>query len=161
MVIGLPESFNASEVYEFSMTMKPKTSLELLKTVEDLEDTVSLRLQAMASGGLVEVIPSDLGHEMDGGLTHTSDGNMQRSWNFTWTAPADDSVTVTMRIYGNAVNGGDGSGGDHWNPRDSEHRRNQRKWNQCSTSYDFDDRYPIGYHIIGLGVLWNFLPKRP
>ena len=61
---------------------------------------------------------------MDGGLTHTSDGNMQRSWNFTWTAPADDSVTVTMRIYGNAVNG-DGSGGDHW-IRNSKHPGNQQ-----------------------------------
>ena len=52
---------------------------------------------------------------MDGGLTHTPEATYFRSWNFTWTAPADDTETAEFTIYGNAVSGGDGSGGDIWN----------------------------------------------
>ena len=52
---------------------------------------------------------------MDGGLTHTDEANTVRSWTFEWTAPAADDLNVDMKIYGNAVNGGNGAGGDHWN----------------------------------------------
>ena len=89
---------------------------------------------------------------------HTSDGNMQRSWNFTWTAPADDSVTVTMRIYGNAVNGGDGSGGDHWN----QEILNIGGINASGTSAPPlrpDDCYPIGYHHHRSWSIWNFYQR--
>ena len=49
-------------------------------------------------------------------------GNDQRSWNVTWTSPADDSLSVDWRLTVNTVNG-DGwefknqqtSSGDMWN----------------------------------------------
>ena len=162
VVVGLPETFNASEVYEFSMTIEAQ---EFPRAAEDSGRLGGYRILATASdgssGGLVEVIPSDLGHEMDGGLTHTSDGNMQRSWNFTWTAPADDSVTVTMRIYGNAVNGGDGSGGDHWN----QEILNIGGINASGTSAPpltiLMTAILLAIIIIGLGVMWNFYQRDP
>ena len=56
-----------------------------------------------------------MAQEMDGGLTHTSESNDVRTWDFEWTAPADDSQFVDFKIHGNAVNGGDGFNGDMWN----------------------------------------------
>ena len=52
---------------------------------------------------------------MDGGLTHTVEGNALRSWDFEWITPADDSQFAEFTICGNAVNGGDGFEGDMWN----------------------------------------------
>ena len=65
----------------------------------------------MTTAGVVETAIPEYGQEMDGGLTHTPEATYFRSWNFTWTAPADDTETAEFTIYGNAVSGGDGSGG--------------------------------------------------
>ena len=56
-----------------------------------------------------------MAQEMDGGLTHTTESNGVRTWDFEWTAPADDSQFVEFTIHANAVNGGDGFNGDMWN----------------------------------------------
>ncbi len=49
-------------------------------------------------------------------LTHTTEGNDYRGWNFSWTAPDRDDVIVTFTAYGNSVNGdGGASNADRWN----------------------------------------------
>jgi hypothetical protein len=49
-------------------------------------------------------------------LTHTSQGNDQRSWSFAWTAPipAPADHNVTFWYAGNAVNGDGGASSDAW-----------------------------------------------
>lgn len=49
-------------------------------------------------------------------LTHTEFGNDQRTWNATWTSPADDSLSVEWRLTVNTVNGdGMAAPQDLWN----------------------------------------------
>ena len=51
-------------------------------------------------------------------LTHTTMGNDQRNWNFSWTAPDDDARIADFILYGSAVNGNgapDSDGSDQWN----------------------------------------------
>ena len=69
----------------------------------------------LASKGVVAPIDPAMAQEMNGGLTHTTESNGVRTWDFEWTAPADDSQFVEFKIHGNAVNGGDGFNGDMWN----------------------------------------------
>ena len=69
----------------------------------------------LTSAGMVSTVNESLSHDMDGGLTHTMEGNTVRTWDFEWVAPADDGKVVEITVYGNAVNGGAGSGGDYWN----------------------------------------------
>ena len=114
VVDGLPEVYNASETYTFTVTV--------INDVMELHDDGGEDWNGRAGGyriltthGSVVAIPNTLGQEMDGGLTHTSEGNTVRSWTFEWTAPAADDENVEMTVYGNAVNGGAGSGGDYWN----------------------------------------------
>ena len=52
---------------------------------------------------------------MDAGWTHTSEGNAYRSWNFTWTAPEDNTSSVEIIVHGNAVNNNENPLGDEWN----------------------------------------------
>ena len=69
----------------------------------------------LASKGVVAAVDPAMAQEMNGGLTHTAESNGVRTWDFEWTAPADDSKFVDFKIYGNAVNGGNGFNGDMWN----------------------------------------------
>ncbi len=48
-------------------------------------------------------------------LTHTAEGNDYREWNFEWTAPDKQDISVEFVAYGNSVNGADGSQNDYWN----------------------------------------------
>ena len=68
----------------------------------------------LASKGTVAPVDPAMAQEMDGGLTHTAESNGVRTWDFEWTAPADDSQFVEFTIHANAVNGGDGFNGDMW-----------------------------------------------
>ena len=52
---------------------------------------------------------------IEGGWTHSEEGNKFRQWNFTWTSPMDNTSYVEFKIHGNAVNGNDDSYGDEWN----------------------------------------------
>ena len=69
----------------------------------------------VASGGTFSTLDNTT-QLMAGEATHTEAGNDQRSWQVNWTAPTDDSQTITFTAHGNSVNG-DGSAGsdDHWN----------------------------------------------
>src|SRR6056300_400898 len=118
LVDGLPQSYNASETYTFTVTV--------VNDVMELYNGGSLEgddpwngraggYRILVSHGEVVAVPESQGQVMDGGLTHTEESNTVRSWTFEWTAPAADDINVEMKVYGNAVNGGSGSGGDYWN----------------------------------------------
>tara|TARA_B100000459_G_scaffold147407_1_gene117044 strand:+ start:289 stop:2634 length:2346 start_codon:yes stop_codon:yes gene_type:complete len=122
LVTGLPESFNASETYTFTVTVQ-NDAMDLYNGGVTEADGTGWNGNAggfriLSTGGMVSTVDETLGHEMDGGLTHTAAGNTVRTWDFEWVAPADDSKVVEFTIYGNAVNGGAGSGGDYWNQAD-------------------------------------------
>ena len=69
----------------------------------------------LVSGGTIEFSNPNEAQELDGGWTHTGEGNSQRAWNFTWVAPQENTSTVEFIVFGNAVNGNGNSMGDAWN----------------------------------------------
>ena len=113
-VSGLPETFNASETYAFTVTIQNDVmALDGDGIVTDGSRTVpygGFRIIA-STGTTVTGVDDTLSYEYEGGLTHTVDGNKFRSWDFELTAPADDTKTVELTVYGNAVNGNAGNGG--------------------------------------------------
>ena len=114
LVDGLPETYNASETYTFTVTVVN----DVMEIYDDGGDEWNGRaggFRILVTHGSVTAVPDTLSQVMDGGLTHTEDANTVRSWTFEWTAPAADDLNVEMTVYGNAVNGGAGSGGDMWN----------------------------------------------
>ena len=71
-----------------------------------------------ATHGILEPLKNDTSVQKPFGethLTHTTEGNDYREWNFSWTAPERDDVIVKFSVYGNTVNGADGSANDYWN----------------------------------------------
>ena len=117
-VSGLPEVYNASEKYTFTVTVTNDVMTLYNDGSKEGADPWNGRsggFRILASKGSLASIDPSVSQEMDGGLTHTTTGNAFRSWDFEWTAPGDDSQFADFKIYGNAVNGGDGSNGDMWN----------------------------------------------
>jgi cytochrome c oxidase subunit 1 len=121
-VTGLPDTFNASETYSFTVTVVNDVMTLNNDGVTEADGTGwnghSGGFRILSTSGVVSTVEDSLGHDMDGGLTHTSEGNDRRTWDFEWVAPADDTKIVDITVYGNAVNGGTGSGGDYWNQAD-------------------------------------------
>ncbi|MEE2973704.1 MAG: choice-of-anchor V domain-containing protein, partial [Candidatus Thermoplasmatota archaeon] len=111
IVDGLPETYNASETYTFTVTVQN----DVMEINEVDWNGRAGGYRILVSHGDIVAVPASLSQMMDGGLTHTDEANTVRSWTFEWTAPAADDLNVDMKIYGNAVNGGNGAGGDHWN----------------------------------------------
>ena len=112
-VDGLPEVFNASEEYLFTLTI---TNDDVPVENPDQNGGFSIIL---TGGGVLESVPDidgNVAQEMDGGLTHSMEINDRRTWDFKWTAPADDTAIVSFLIFGNAVNGNGAPSGDQWNP---------------------------------------------
>jgi len=167
IVTGLPETFNASETYSFTVTVQNDV-MELHKDGVTEADGTGWNGHAggfriLSTGGMVSTVDETLGHEMDGGLTHTAAGNAVRTWDFEWVAPADDAKVVEFTIYGNAVNGGAGSGGDYWNQADL-----------VIPGINADDVGPtaralvvlltaigLSLGMILLGVMWVFYTRSP
>ena len=101
-VDGLPDIFNASEEYLFTLTI---SNDKVPATNPDQNG--GFRIFVEDGVGTLESLDvedsSDL--EIDGGLSHNMEINDRRSWSFKWTAPADDTAIANFVIYGNAVNG--------------------------------------------------------
>ena len=117
-VTGLPEIYNSSESYLFTVTVTNDVMEIYNDGSTEGNDPWNGRaggFRILASKGVVAPIDPAMAQEMNGGLTHTAESNGVRTWDFEWTAPADDSQFVEFKIHGNAVNGGDGFNGDMWN----------------------------------------------
>ena len=109
--LTLPENFTAGETYTltFNISGGPNDA----PSGENLGGFF-----IKASHGVLEPLENDTLVQKPFGenhLTHTTEGNDYREWNFTWTAPESDDVIVTFSAYGNSVNGADGNQGDYWN----------------------------------------------
>jgi hypothetical protein len=114
LIDGLPEVYNSSETYTFTVTVVNDAMALHNGGSTEGEDPWNGRaggFRILVSHGSVTAVPDTLSQVMDGGLTHTEEANTLRSWTFEWTAPAADDLNVEMTVYGNAVNGGAGSGG--------------------------------------------------
>ena len=127
LVEGLPETFNASETYVFTITLV-NDEMTLYGNGDPAQGWSGVQggfRIVVEGGGSVSTIDPSYSQVVDGGLTHTDDGNKFRSWDFEFQAPASDTATVEMTIIGNAVSGGAVSGGatgagdstanDYWN----------------------------------------------
>ncbi|MGB0780539.1 MAG: cytochrome c oxidase subunit I, partial [Candidatus Poseidoniaceae archaeon] len=125
LVEGLPETFNASESYAFTVTLvndKPRYGdMDPAQGWSGVQGGFRILVDG---GGSVTTIDPAYSQDSDGGITHTEAGNKFRSWDFEFVAPASDTETVEITILGNAVSGGaltggatgagDGTGNDWW-----------------------------------------------
>jgi len=120
-VEGLPEVYNVSEAYIFTVTV---TSDDVVGASGGWDRAGGFRIWVDGGVGTLESVPDAQGNlaiEMDGGLTHTEELNSVRSWTFQWTAPADETSIATFTIMGNAVNGDDiADDNDDWNSKTFE-----------------------------------------
>jgi len=105
-LIGLPVSFESNQTYEITLM------IESSNEIQTNGSQGGFRL--LVSDGTVEFENLNQSQEYEDGWTHTIAGNTQRAWNFSWTAPDDNSSTVEFIVYGNAVNGNGNSMGDAW-----------------------------------------------
>ena len=119
LVEGLPETFNASETYVFTVTLVNDDMVLYGNTESGQEGDPAKGWSGVRGGfrivveggGSVTTIDPAYSQEVDGGLTHTEKSNKFRTWDFEFVAPASDAATVEMTIVGNAVSGGAVSGG--------------------------------------------------
>ena len=105
---GVPESYNGSESYTLtvSFTGGPGT--------EGNENVGGFNL--WTSGGTFASLDSSTQLKNPNDITHTLEGNNQRSWTLEWTAPADNESDVDFMLHVNSVNGdGVASSADKWN----------------------------------------------
>lgn len=104
-LIGLPDVFESNQTYNLTVHIQ--------STVEQSNDSQG-GFRLLVNAGTVVFENPSYAQQMDDGWTHTSEGIAERSWNFTWTAPQDNTTSVEFIVYGNAVNGNQNSMGDHW-----------------------------------------------
>jgi len=106
LALDAPANFTAGETYTLTITMESDVAT-------DGENQGGFFLST-TQGSLASA--DDSTQVIDGYMTHTLEGNDQRSWNVSWTAPADDTRIADFTLYGNSVNGnGAPDGGDQWN----------------------------------------------
>tara|TARA_B100001142_G_C14161380_1_gene588589 strand:+ start:152 stop:757 length:606 start_codon:yes stop_codon:yes gene_type:complete len=106
LVNGFPEVYNSSETYNISFTIDA--------VIERAEDDSGREggFRLLINGGEVDF--EDESQYLEGGWTHTNESNKQRNWSLTWVAPEQDNQLVSIKLFANAVNGGDAAGGDKW-----------------------------------------------
>ena len=105
-LVGLPESFESNQTFELTLVIE--SSIDLLT------NATQGGFRLLVSDGNIEFDNPNESKELEDGWTHTIEGNSQRTWNFTWTAPLDNASTVEFIVFGNAVNGNGNSMGDAW-----------------------------------------------
>ena len=104
-LLGLPIVFESNQTYNLT--------LQIESTVEPANASQG-GFRLLVNAGTIVFENQSLAQQLDDGWTHTSEGNAQRAWNFTWTSPIDNSTSAEFIVYGNAVNGNQNSMGDHW-----------------------------------------------
>lgn len=100
-LLGLPDVYNSSQTYNLTLTIE--SSLE----ANDPQGGFRILISHGEITGDVQ--------ELEGGYTHSSSNNNQRTWEFNWTAPESDAELATFITHGNAVNGNGAASGDEWN----------------------------------------------
>ena len=105
-VSGFPDQWVIGESYE--LTIQGESSV-----VNDGENQGGFNLKV--EGGILSSHDESV-HIIDGEATHTEEGNDQREWSVTWTAPSRGTQKINWRVYVNTVNGdGTSDAGDSWN----------------------------------------------
>ena len=106
-IIGLPVSFESNQTIDLALVIE--------SSIEVQTDASQGGFRLLVSNGIIEFENLNQTQELEDGWTHTSEGNSYRVWNFSWTAPHDNSTIVEFIVYGNAVNGNENPMGDAWN----------------------------------------------
>lgn len=104
---GLPIQFESSQTYAITLSLE--------SSVERTTNASHGGFRILMSEGLLEPENDTLVQVIEDGWTHTLVGSALRTWNFTWTAPSDNTTAVDFVVHGNAVNGNGNSMGDMWN----------------------------------------------
>lgn len=162
-VDGLPEVFNVSETYVFTVTI---TNDDVEGTSGGFDRAAGFRIWVEDGVGTLESVPDEQGNEaqeMDGALTHTEELNSVRSWTFQWTAPADDTAIATFNIYSNAVNGDDSPSGDVWNYEtfDVEGPNAVAKAPSAEALVILMTAIGLALGLILIGTMWVFYKRDP
>ena len=169
IVEGLPDQFNASETYAFTVTVQNDVmALDGDGVVTDGSRTVPYGgFRIVTTGGAtVASVDESLSWEYEGGLTHSADGNKFRSWDFEVTMPADDTKIVEMTVLGNAVNGNagnQGSAGDYWNKAviSIPGLNAEATGPSASALVIFITAIGLAVGLIFVGILWIFYRRSP
>ena len=106
-LVGLPTTFESNQSFNLTLVIESNIAAQ--------SNTSQGGFRLLVSGGTIEFSNPNEAQELDGGWTHTGEGNSQRAWNFTWVAPQENTSTVEFIVFGNAVNGNGNSMGDAWN----------------------------------------------
>ena len=106
-LIGLPVSFESNQTFDLVLVLE--------SSIEVQTDASQGGFRLLVSDGTIEFENLNQTQELEDGWTHSSEGNTQRAWNFSWTAPHDNSTIVEFIVNGNAVNGNENPMGDAWN----------------------------------------------
>ena len=108
IVEGLPTKYESNTSY--NLTLKVNGAIE-----NQTNSSAFGGFRMLVSHGEITLENISRGQLLDGGWTHSEEGNKFREWNFTWTSPMDNTSYVEFKIFGNAVNGNDNPYGDEWN----------------------------------------------
>ena len=104
-VTGIPEIYESNQTYNLTI---------LIQSSVEQSNASQGGFRLLVNTGFIAFENQNHAQQIDNGWTHTSEGNAQRTWNFTWTAPSDNTSSTEFIVYGNAVNGNQNSMGDHW-----------------------------------------------
>lgn len=91
------------------------------------------------------------------GLTHTLEGNDQRTWEIQWITPEDDSEIAHITLHGNAVNGDESPSGDAWSSWETDLRGVNTTESKGPEQPDGFVFIAIGIVVIGLGLVYYFV----
>ena len=106
MLEGLPDRFESNTTYSLTLNISNQAILAS-------EGSAQGGFRIIIDGGTLD-FSSEQGQQIDGGWTHKESSNQQRSWDFSWFSPDDNTTMARLLIYANAVNGNQASSGDNW-----------------------------------------------
>ena len=148
---NLPNNWTANSTYNLS--------IEIIGESSDNSGENFGGFRLLFSHG--ELVGGDDVQSMDDGMTHTSDGNDQRTWDVQWISPEDDRKIAHITLHGNAVNGDGSTTGDAWSSWETD------LWGVNATEADVPDKpdamvfIALGVVIIGLGFAYHFVAVAP
>ena len=103
---GIPTKFESNQSYNLTLTLENEE-------IEPAKAEAQGGFRIILDGGSLN-FTEEKAIYLEGGWTHQESGNKQRSWQFTWQSPDDNTSMSKFTILGNAVNGNGYSSGDNW-----------------------------------------------